>query len=156
MYFRFTPAREVELCGHATLAAAHTLLENGIVNSEKPIIFETVCSGELIATPLADGKIELTFPATPASAFAYSAEQLSWVKEAFGFQDEDVVFAGKTIYDAFFEVTPSAFANIKEVNYSLLTKYGGRGVLITTLGGLRTGNATHPQYDFLSRCFFPL
>jgi PhzF family phenazine biosynthesis protein len=38
-YLRWlTPATEVDLCSHATLAAAHTLIEQGHVNSSEPTI----------------------------------------------------------------------------------------------------------------------
>jgi PhzF family phenazine biosynthesis protein len=42
----FTPAAEVDLCGHATLAAAHVLWSEGIVDGDDIIPFSTR-SGEL-------------------------------------------------------------------------------------------------------------
>lgn len=56
----FTPAVEVPLCGHATLAAAHYLFEQGF--SGDKITFETVFSGELFVSQLADGRQEMDFP----------------------------------------------------------------------------------------------
>ncbi len=56
----FTPEMEVDLCGHATLASAHVLWEEGIVDEEASIYFETL-SGQLIAKQ-SDGWIELDFP----------------------------------------------------------------------------------------------
>src|SRR5262245_38278650 len=56
----FTPAVEVDLCGHATLASAHVL--------GGELRFHTR-SGVLSAQPAGDGLIELDFPAlesTPA------------------------------------------------------------------------------------------
>src|SRR5215471_11099699 len=37
----FTPQVEVDLCGHATLAAAHLLWEQGLVPAGRPIGFQT-------------------------------------------------------------------------------------------------------------------
>jgi predicted PhzF superfamily epimerase YddE/YHI9 len=59
----FTPATEVDLCGHATLAAAHTLREEGVVDGTSPLTFHTR-SGPLGAT-FVDDRIELDFPADP-------------------------------------------------------------------------------------------
>src|SRR5262245_61119545 len=54
----FTPAVEVDLCGHATLASAHVL--GGALR------FHTR-SGVLTAQPAGDGLIELDFPALEAA-----------------------------------------------------------------------------------------
>lgn len=61
----FTPGDEVDLCGHATLAAAHVLWDQGICRAGESIIFETK-SGRLGAS-LDDGWIQLDFPAEPPS-----------------------------------------------------------------------------------------
>src|SRR5512142_118542 len=58
----FTPAIEVALCGHATLASAHILWEIGLLKSTEQAIFHTL-SGPLMANQ--NGKwIEMNFPAT--------------------------------------------------------------------------------------------
>src|SRR5271166_1243329 len=36
----FTPRIEVDLCGHATLAAAHVLWEEGVLGEESPALFD--------------------------------------------------------------------------------------------------------------------
>lgn len=56
----FTPAVEVPLCGHATLAAAHYIFENGYEGDQ--ITFQTVQSGELFVSRLSDGRLEMDFP----------------------------------------------------------------------------------------------
>jgi predicted PhzF superfamily epimerase YddE/YHI9 len=61
----FTPTVEVVLCGHATLASAHTLWEAGRVRSDAPIRFHTRWKGELMATRTGKS-IELDFPAAPS------------------------------------------------------------------------------------------
>src|SRR5689334_9774562 len=59
----FTPAVEVDLCGHATLASAHALWEQGVVQPNVPIRFSTR-SGTLTATQR-KGLVELDFPVNP-------------------------------------------------------------------------------------------
>jgi PhzF family phenazine biosynthesis protein len=61
----FTPRIEVELCGHATLASAHVLWEDGHTSADT-LSFRTR-SGALGATR-DSGWIELDFPARPAFA----------------------------------------------------------------------------------------
>ena len=58
----FTPAVEVPLCGHATLASAHYLFEHTGFSGEK-ITFVTRKSGELYVSQLPDGRLEMDFPA---------------------------------------------------------------------------------------------
>ena len=68
----FTPAQEVELCGHATLAAAHVLWETGALAPDREARFDTA-SGRLRAAQNEDGWIELDFPAEPAAPCAAPA-----------------------------------------------------------------------------------
>jgi predicted PhzF superfamily epimerase YddE/YHI9 len=60
----FSPTVEVDLCGHATLASAHVLWEDGHAAQGEPVSFHTR-SGVLGAKPDGDW-IELDFPAAPA------------------------------------------------------------------------------------------
>jgi predicted PhzF superfamily epimerase YddE/YHI9 len=68
----FSPAVEIDLCGHATLASAHALRESGRVDGRAPLTF-TTRSGPLIASfepgvgaePGTGGLISLDFPADP-------------------------------------------------------------------------------------------
>lgn len=57
----FTPTVEVDLCGHATLASAHVVFER-LTQGLDAVQFDTR-SGELVASRLDDGRIELDFPA---------------------------------------------------------------------------------------------
>jgi PhzF family phenazine biosynthesis protein len=58
----FTPTTEVTLCGHATLAAAHALLEEGAAAA--PLRFSSL-SGPLTVYREEDGRLRLDFPADP-------------------------------------------------------------------------------------------
>jgi PhzF family phenazine biosynthesis protein len=60
----FTPAVEVPLCGHATLASAHVLWDTGRAKPTQSLAFETL-SGRLGAERESDGWIRLDFPALP-------------------------------------------------------------------------------------------
>src|SRR5690349_3859108 len=59
----FTPKVEVDLCGHATLASAHVLWQQGLAKAKEEIRFSTR-SGILIAGRMGDA-IELDFPLEP-------------------------------------------------------------------------------------------
>lgn len=59
----FTPALEIPLCGHATLASAHVLLQELGVTA--PVLTFDTLSGELTVRRLDDGQLELNFPANP-------------------------------------------------------------------------------------------
>jgi PhzF family phenazine biosynthesis protein len=60
----FSPAVEIPLCGHATLASAHVLWSEGRDDSDV-LAFDTL-SGELRAQRVDGGMIELDFPANTA------------------------------------------------------------------------------------------
>ena len=60
----FTPSVEVDLCGHATLATAHTLFKD-LGQVEWPFVFDTM-SGPLSVARRGE-MIELDFPARPAA-----------------------------------------------------------------------------------------
>lgn len=68
----FTPAAEVQLCGHATLASAHVLWTTGRAAPDETIRFATL-GGELRARRDGDW-IVLDFPATPAAERAAPPE----------------------------------------------------------------------------------
>ncbi|MBI2760127.1 MAG: PhzF family phenazine biosynthesis protein [Chloroflexi bacterium] len=59
----FTPKVEVPLCGHATLASAHVLWEDGHPRPEEQARFHTKCG--LLTANRRDNLIELDFPADP-------------------------------------------------------------------------------------------
>ena len=63
----FTPATEVDMCGHATLATAHVLHTTGTAGG--PVRFATRC-GILTATAHEDGSLTLDFPTAPLTPVA--------------------------------------------------------------------------------------
>ena len=64
----FTPAVEVDLCGHATLASAHALWQAGYLPLDAQARFHTK-SGLLTATRVGEW-IELDFPGGPAATLS--------------------------------------------------------------------------------------
>jgi predicted PhzF superfamily epimerase YddE/YHI9 len=129
----FTPAVEVELCGHATLASAHALWEMGLLSPQEPARFHTR-SGLLIATRLADG-IELNFPATPDEP----------VVEVLGVLP---VYVGQNRSDYLVEVASENDVRAAQPDFARLKTLDARGVMITS-------RSTSAQFDFVSRFFAP-
>jgi PhzF family phenazine biosynthesis protein len=62
----FTPVAEVDLCGHATLAAAHVLWEQALADKKNAVVFNTA-SGSLACRLRGGGEIEMNFPAEPVA-----------------------------------------------------------------------------------------
>jgi PhzF family phenazine biosynthesis protein len=73
----FTPAVEVDLCGHATLASAHVLWEEDITSPGDAIEFHTR-SGLLTCRRRTD-RIEMDFPARPTRPIHAPSELLDAV-----------------------------------------------------------------------------
>ena len=82
----FSPTVEVDLCGHATLAGAHVLWQDGFVPPTSPIRFHTR-SGTLSAEQ--DGEwIELDFPAAPAGDTSVEVRELPSEDELLALQPD--------------------------------------------------------------------
>jgi PhzF family phenazine biosynthesis protein len=135
----FTPAAEVALCGHGTLATAHTLWELGELAPTKPGKFHTK-SGLLAATKHGDW-IELDFPASPPSETAAPEGLL----EAIGLR---ALYVGKTRFDYLVEVENENAVRAAAPDFGALQKLGVRGVMITA-------RSESPGFDFVSRFFAP-
>ncbi|MFH2218140.1 MAG: PhzF family phenazine biosynthesis protein [Pseudomonadota bacterium] len=135
----FTPACEVELCGHATLASAHILWETGILNRKEQARFHTL-SG-LLTAELSGEWIELNFPATPDKP----ENAPPGLDSALGVAP---VYVGKTRFDYLVVVeTEESVRNMKP-DFAALKKLPVRGVTVTS-------PSTTRGYDFVSRFFAP-
>src|SRR5687768_12478120 len=64
----FTPAVEVPLCGHATLASAHALRTWYVIDPAKPVTFLTRKSGHLTCTYPSASEVSMDFPTVPITA----------------------------------------------------------------------------------------
>jgi len=135
----FTPAVEVVLCGHATLASAHILWEIGLVSPKEPARFHTL-SGLLTAERKGDW-IELNFPATPEQP----ATAPPGLEEALGLTPK---YTGKSKFDYLFEVETEETVHNLKPDFALLKTMNVRGVMVTS-------RAASSGYDFVSRFFAP-
>ena len=70
----FTPTKEVDLCGHATIASLHYLFENGKVLENQNITFET--RSGIINCSIADGKYLMQIPIPQLSEFGGCKEEI--------------------------------------------------------------------------------
>ena len=135
----FTPSIEVELCGHATLAAAHVLWEDGHLPAGAKARFHTR-SGLLLADRRGEW-IDLDFPATPAAP----AEAPAALLPALG---AVASYVGRSAFDYLVEVESEAAVRAMRPNFSQLREVATRGVIVTA-------RAAAPEFDFVSRFFAP-
>ena len=134
----FTPAVEVDLCGHATLASAHALWEAKLADGD--IRFHTR-SGVLTAKREGEW-IELDFPATPEQRVDAPAELI----DALGAKP---LYAGKNKFDYILELESEDAVRKLEPDHGRLRKLPVRGVIVTSRP------AAGRDYDFVSRFFAP-
>jgi PhzF family phenazine biosynthesis protein len=144
----FTPTVEVDLCGHATLASAHVLWEEGHVPGKEKLRFQTR-SGVLTAERRTKGRevwIQLDFPAGQERPFEGSTDVLA---EALG---ANPVHAGA--YDSDYLVEVEGEDVLKELSpkLDLLKTLPVRGVAVTSTPSAST---KAKGYDFVSRFFAP-
>ncbi|MCQ6562908.1 PhzF family phenazine biosynthesis protein [Paenibacillus mendelii] len=138
----FTPLDEVDLCGHATLAAAHYLWEHGHREPEHKLLFLTR-SGILTAERTADG-ITLDFPAEPVAP-AVAPEELI---QGLGLIPR---YVGRNRMDYVVEVDSERTVRTLQPDMALLSRVETRGVIVTA----RADGGPGSRYDFVSRAFFP-
>lgn len=137
----FTPAVEVALCGHATLASAHALWEEQLWPPDDPIPFTTK-SGVLTAA-LDGDVIELDFPATLET----KAEPAPGLLESLGITNP--VYIGRNRFDYLIEVASEDVVRSLDPDHAQLRKIDVRGVIVTSRAASTTAA------DFVSRFFAP-
>jgi PhzF family phenazine biosynthesis protein len=136
----FTPAVEVDLCGHATLASAHVLWETGRLSPDAAARFHAR-SGLLTATRTGD-RIEMDFPAkavepadAPPDLLPALGAQARWI--------------GRNRMDYFVELADETTVRNLAPDHTRLSRVDGRGVIVTAKAGPGT------EADFVSRFFAP-
>jgi PhzF family phenazine biosynthesis protein len=133
----FTPATEVKLCGHATLASAHIMFtEFGYPND---LIEFNSLSGILKVKRLEDGKIQLDFPANFPEATSDIPDGLF---KGLGIQNAPVFKS----FDYMVVLPAQKYIEALSPDFKILAKVNSRGVITTAPGD---------EADFVSRCFFP-
>jgi PhzF family phenazine biosynthesis protein len=137
----FTPAKEVVLCGHATLATVHAMAAEGLVTGKAS--FATL-SGVLIAE-VDDGWITLDFPVNRPIAIAVPAG----LTEALGTEPEAVYITGE-LRDLLAVLPDEQTVRDLDPNLEAVAA-------ITRREGIRGLTVTAPsaEYDFISRFFAP-
>ncbi len=132
----FTPAVEVSLCGHATLATAHVLYSTGAATGQ--VDFRTA-SGTLTVKRDADGMITMDFPAkevTPATV-------PPGLEKALGAAP---VRVGQSAFDLLVELRSEDEVRSLSPDIEALGAIDARGVIVTAPG---------TTTDFVSRFFAP-
>ncbi len=135
----FTPTTEVDLCGHATLASAHALWQEGVLQKDQPARFET--RSGLLTARLKGEWIELDFPANTVEPIP-PPEGLT---EALGVEAK---FTGWDGTDYLVEVASEEIITGLQPDLKALKLFPMRGVIVTS-------RANSTQYDFVSRFFAP-
>jgi PhzF family phenazine biosynthesis protein len=135
----FTPAVEVELCGHATLATAFALWSEHRVPVTEEIRFSTA-SGWLSAQRRGE-LIELDFPATPAT----EASAPAGLESAMGMSAD---FIGTNRFDKLLVVDSEQTVRNLKPDFAALAAVTQRGVIATA-------PSADGAHDFVSRFFAP-
>lgn len=133
----FTPAVEVALCGHATLASAHVLWQDGHLSGDATARFHTR-SGLLTARREGEW-ILMDFPAKPAQP----ADAPAGLANALGAEPRNVA---RSEYDWLVELDSEEALRGLDPDLTLLRRVEARGVIVT---------ARAAEYDFVSRFFAP-
>ncbi|KAK7270258.1 hypothetical protein RIF29_23271 [Crotalaria pallida] len=157
----FTPVTEVKLCGHATLAAAHTLYSSGLVDTD--VIEFLTLSGVLTAKKLPaininnasnlqnggtqDGFFELDFPADPITEFNLS--DTSQISEALN--GASIIDLKRTQIGDDLLIVVASGTTVTELQPQLdaIVKIPGRGIIVSAVAPSGSG------FDFFSRFFCP-
>ena len=135
----FTPAAEVDLCGHATLASAHILWQTGLLKPGEQARFFTL-SGLLTAEQCEDW-IEMDFPAEPEQP----VDPPPALAKALGVEPR---YVGMNRFDYLVEVDSEEIVRGASPDFGLLNSLTARGVILTS-------RTTTGRYDFVSRFFAP-
>jgi PhzF family phenazine biosynthesis protein len=135
----FTATVELELCGHGTLASAHTLWEQGHLKPAEPARFHTR-SGLLTATREREW-IELDFPAEPEVPATAPAD----LARALGVTPK---YVGRNRLDYLVELQSEEAVRTLTPDLRSLGMITTRGVAVTSVAG-------SAEYDFVSRFFAP-
>ena len=136
----FTPLKEVDLCGHATLASAHILYETNVLQQDQTARFSTMKSGLLTATKRSDS-IQLNFPAE-------EPENAVPPKELLNGLNVKPTYVGINRFDYLVEVESEDIVRSLDPDFALLKHLGVRGVMVTSI-------SSSPGFDFVSRYFAP-
>jgi PhzF family phenazine biosynthesis protein len=131
---------EVDLCGHATLAASHILWSKRYVDVNSPIYFNTRAG--ILSAKRQGSYITLDFPRDEVIGLKGRKPDFAALIGL------NPLYTGKTKYD--YLVVANSEEEVKNLNpdFKKLKKLRGRGVIVTA-------KAANKEYDFVSRFFAP-
>jgi predicted PhzF superfamily epimerase YddE/YHI9 len=137
----FSPATEIDLCGHATLASAHALRQSGLVDGSAALTFHTR-SGPLMASFDGD-RISLDFPTDPITD--------SPLPEALRGQwpGDQVVHTGHTGFFTFVALSTATAVRHYRPDLGAIAAEGSKALLLTAPADEGTGD------DYVLRVFAP-
>ncbi|MEO0771009.1 MAG: PhzF family phenazine biosynthesis protein [Cyanobacteria bacterium J06649_4] len=142
----FTPATEVDLCGHATLASAHVLWSEGYLQPGEPAKFKTK-SGWLGAKQTQRGTdtwIEMDFPTQPVSVSQYVTPALIKALCCGG----NIRTVAKNDVNYLVEIQSEKALRSLQPDFDAIAKLPVQGIIATA-------PAESDGYDFVSRYFAP-
>ncbi len=136
----FTPTKEVELCGHATLASAHILWQRGHLESDQTATFFTQ-SGQLHCRRGERDRIVMDFPLEVATQCVPPEDLVKGVGA-----DGDLYMANRFHY----MVVLRDAGTLRELrpDFTKLARLDRRAVIVTSV-------SDDSRFDFLSRYFVP-
>ena len=136
----FSPATEIDLCGHATLASAHALRQWGTVDGTTTLTFHTK-SGPLHAS-FEDDRVVLDFPADPdmPSPLPESLET-QWPGA--------VVHSGRTSFFTFVVLSSAEAVRAYAPDLDAIAATGDKALLLTAAADPASGA------DYVLRVFGP-
>ena len=134
-----TPSVEVDLCGHATLASAHVLWQDGHLPPDAEARFHTR-SGLLTCRRQGEW-IVMDFPAQPER----ETEAPQGLECALGVTPK---YIGRSQFDLLVEVDSEDVVRALKPDITLLSAVDVRGVIVTA-------RSADGRYDFVSRFFAP-
>ncbi len=135
----FTPAVEVDLCGHATLASAHVLWEAEYLKPDEEARFFT--RSGLLTARRRGGWIEMNFPAEPETA----TPAPPGLAKALGLTPK---YVGKNRFDYLVEADSEDVIRHLAPDFPRLAAIPSRGFIVTS-------RSSSPEFDFVSRFFAP-
>jgi len=135
----FTPLVEVNLCGHATLASAFVIYNEGLQNESEIIEFHTK-SGILKVSNKGNGLLEMDFPTV------FSA-QVPAPQELVDALNSKIVSCTKSAKNYLVELENDFEVRNVKPDFALLKRLPMQGVIVTAKADSR--------YDFISRYFCP-
>jgi len=135
----FSPKLEVDLCGHATLASAHILWEQKLVNPDLTLFFDT--RSGILSVNKKNGLFIMDFPREDAVETECPEELKKGLRI-------DPLFTGKNRFDFIVEAKSEEIVRTLVPDLELLEKLDSRGVIVTAVSNSN-------GYDFVSRFFAP-